>query len=130
VKVLAAVAAVPVALLLASIFCVEEVRVNKDQELPFAEVAKITGNAHLSNGYLFGDPYNGSDWDVTRVLVNVSVMEKDGSVRWSRDFSEATWITPLTTGRFAIKVTGPDEITRWTWKIKKAFGYRTPPKGN
>ncbi len=53
-----------------------------EEELPLAEVAKITGTANLSNGWLFGTPYNGSDWVVTRVIVNVAVFEKD-SVVWT-----------------------------------------------
>jgi hypothetical protein len=73
---------------------------HKEQELPSAEAAKVTGNAGLSYGLFSGKLYNGSDWVVTKVVVNVSAKEDDGTIRWSRDLSEAVTIRPLTTESF------------------------------
>ena len=70
----------------------------KEEELPHAAASKITGDADLSYGLFSGKLYNGSDWVVTRVIVSVSAKEEDGTIRWSRDFSEAVTIRPLTTG--------------------------------
>jgi hypothetical protein len=97
----------------------------KEQELPYAEASKITGEAGLSSYGLFsGKLYNGSDWTVTRVIVSVSAKEEDGTVRWSRDFSEALTIKPLTTVSFSVTVTGDQRIKEAPWNIKKVFGYK------
>lgn len=97
---------------------------DKEQELPHAEATKITGNASLSNGYFSGKLYNGSDWIVTRVVINVSAKEEDESVRWSRDFSENLTIKPLTTESFSFAVTGDHGIKDAPWGIKQVFGYK------
>jgi hypothetical protein len=96
----------------------------KEQELPYAEASKITGNAGLSYGLFSGKLYNGSDWTVTRVIVSVSAKEEDGTIRWSRDFSEALTIKPLTTESFSVRVAGEQGIKEAPWNIKKVFGYR------
>ncbi len=96
----------------------------KEEELPFAAASKITGNAGLSYGQFSGQLYNGSDWIVTRVIVSVSAKDEDGTVRWSRDFSEAVTIRPLTTEYFSITVAGGQGIKEAPWIIKKVFGYK------
>lgn len=96
----------------------------KEEELPFAAATKVTGNAGLSYGLFSGKLYNGSDWVVTRVIVSVSAKEEDGTVRWSRDFSEAVTIRPLTTESFSITVAGEQGIKEAPWNIKKVFGYK------
>jgi hypothetical protein len=96
----------------------------KEEELPYAEASKITGNAGLSYGLFSGKLYNGSGWVVTRVIVNISAKEKDGTVRWSRDFSEAVTIRPFTAGSFSITVTGEQGIKDAPWSIKNVFGYK------
>lgn len=97
----------------------------KEQELPYGTSIKITGNAALSSYGLFsGKLYTGSDWVVTRVIVNVSAKEEDGTVRWSRDFSEAVTIRPLTTESFSITVAGGEGIKETPWSMKRVFGYK------
>lgn len=96
----------------------------KEQELPYAEASKITGSAGLSYGSFSGKLYNGSDWTVTRVIVSVSAKEEDGTVRWSRDFSEALTIKPLTSMSFEVTVVGDQGIKEAPWNIKKVFGYK------
>jgi len=58
------------------------------------------------------------------VIVNVSAKEEDGTVRWSRDFSAAVTIRPLSTGYFSITVTDEQGIKEAPWSIKKVFGYK------
>ena len=68
---------------------------HEEQELPNTAAKQVTGNAGLSSSGTFsGKLYNGSDWVVTRVILNVSANEEDGTVRWSRDFSDAVTIRP------------------------------------
>ena len=97
---------------------------HKEDQLPYPASSKITGNASLSYGVFSGELYNGSDWVVTRVLVNVSAKEDDGTVRWSRDFSETVTIKPLTTESFSITVTGGEGVKETPWTIKEVFGYK------
>lgn len=96
----------------------------KEKELPFVSSDKITGNASLGEDYFSGKIYNGSDWIVTRVIVRVSAIESDGTVRWSRDFSAPVTINPLTTEPFSVMVSGSQGIKKWSWDIIKVFGYK------
>lgn len=96
----------------------------KEEELPYAAASKITGDAGLSYGLFSGKLYNDSDWVVTRVIVSVSAKEEDGTIRWSRDFSEAVTIRPLTTGYLSVTVSGDEGIKEAPWSIKKVFGYK------
>lgn len=96
----------------------------KERELPYETSSKITGNASLAYGSFSGRLYNGSDWVVTRVVIRVSAKEKDGTVRWTRDFSEIVTIKPLTTESFSISVTGDEGITKAPWNIEKIFGHK------
>ena len=97
----------------------------EEEELPPNEAAKITGNAGLSYGNLFsGKIYNGSSWVVRRIVVNISAKEKDGTIRWSRDFAESVPIAPLSTSSFSISVTGGKGVQDAPWSIIKVHGYR------
>ena len=83
----------------------------KEELFPTEVSSMITGNAQInsSSKWLEGELYNGSDWVVTRVIINVSVVQKnDGTVLKSRDFSEALTIKPLTVKSFSIKVLGKE----------------------
>jgi len=96
----------------------------EEQELPSAQASKITGNASLEYGRFSGKLYNGSDWVVTKVVIGVAAIEKDGTTRWSRDFSATVTITPLSTESFSILVSGEEGIRDAPWTIKKAFGHQ------
>jgi hypothetical protein len=97
---------------------------HKEQELPCGEAIKVTGNAGHSYGYFSGKLYNGSDWIITRVIVSICAKEHDGSIRWSRDFSENLTIKPLSTESFSVALSGDEGIKDITWSIKKVFGYK------
>jgi len=98
----------------------------KGEELPYAEARKVNARGEVSHGAFFGELYNGSDWAVTRLILNLSLKEQDGSVRWSRDYSKAVTITPLTWGEFTIVIGGEDEMKNTDWTINniKMFGYK------
>jgi len=100
-------------------------KTRKEEELPPEEASKITGNAVLSYGSLFsGKIYNGSAWVVSKVIVNISAKEKDGTIRWSRDFAEPVTILSLSTGTISISVTDGNGIQDAPWSMKKVYGYR------
>ena len=97
----------------------------KRSERPFSdsEKVKITGNASLGYGSFSGKIYNGSELVVTRVVINVTAKEEDGSVRWNRDFSESVLIKPLETEAFSVVVAGDHGIEDAPWYIKEIYGY-------
>jgi hypothetical protein len=98
---------------------------HKEQELPYGEASKITGNAGLQYETLFsGTLYNGSSWVVTRVIIEVSAKEANGTVRWTRDFSTTVTIEPLRTGEFAFQVPGAYGLKEAPWSVVKVFGYK------
>lgn len=98
----------------------------EERQLPLEEQRKITGNAGLSSytsGFA-GKIYNGSDWTVTRVIINVTGEEKDGSIRWQRDYSERVFIAPLSTSVISFDLTGSKGLSKAPWIIKKVFGHK------
>ena len=100
-------------------------KVRKEEELPPEEADKITGNAGLAYGSLFsGKIYNGSSWVVSRIVVNISAKEKDGTIRWSRDFAAPVTIPSLSTGTISISVTDGKGIQDAPWSMVKVYGYR------
>ena len=92
------------------------------QQLPDVEVKKITGNAKIEYRKFGGRLYNGSNWRVTRIVVTLTAKEKDGSVRWARDYSENVTLPPLTTEDFSIEIIGDEGIGEANWVVKEAFG--------
>jgi hypothetical protein len=101
-----------------------DTRDKPEKPLPLAERSKITGNASLSYGSFSGKIYNGSSWTITRIVINVTAKEEDGSVRWSRDLSDNVKISPLETGHFSVIVTGDHGIKKAPWTIKEIYGYQ------
>lgn len=100
-----------------------DIKEQPEQILPYAERAKVTGNAGLSYGSFSGKIYNGSTWTITRIVVNVTAKEQDGTVRWTRDFSDDVKISPLETGHFSVTVTGDEGVKDAPWNIKEIYGY-------
>lgn len=98
----------------------------KEQDLPGFEARKITGNASLKQQYgtFSGDLYNGSDWTVSKVVINVSAKEHDGKFRWSRDFSVPVEIKPLSTSSFSVIVHNCQGIGEAPWSMRTVSGHR------
>jgi hypothetical protein len=92
--------------------------------LPPDQQARITGNASLSFGSFSGKIHNGSDWTVTGLTFRVVAKEKDGSVRWDRNFKESINVDPLTTASFSVSVTGDEGCASHEWSIHEALGYK------
>ena len=89
---------------------------------PSAQKIKVTGNARLRNGSFFGELYNGSNWTIKEVLFLVTVIEKNGSIRWARKFKDQLVILPLTTESFTVKVIGDENIGYFEWRILEIWG--------
>ena len=95
---------------------------HNERELPYEQASQITGTARLGHGAFSGQLYNGSDWTITRVVINISAKEDDETIRWSRDFSETLTVNPLTTESFSVAVAGDRGIQNAPWQIKHVFG--------
>jgi hypothetical protein len=94
-------------------------------ELPESELAKLAGNAGISEGRFRGKIYNGSNWRIERVYLVVAAKKRDGRVGWTREVSTTLDADPLDTGSFSLPVTGEEDIGSTDWKIERAFGYKS-----
>ena len=94
------------------------------KELPESAARKVTGNAAISFGYFSGKLYNGSNWTLTKAVVKVTAKEKNGSVRWVRDFAVPVAVSPLSTNSFSVSVTVGEGVASTSWSIERLYGYR------
>jgi hypothetical protein len=93
--------------------------------LPYSEKAKVTGNAGLTgHGFFKGDIYNGSNWHITKIRVEVIAKESDGKERWNREFEDDINLTPLTAGHLLIRVAGDEDVGSTEWNITGVWGYQ------
>ena len=65
-------------------------------------LAQLTGNAGFQYGTYKGMLYNGSAWQITQVTLRVTAKGADGSVRWTRDFTEDLEMKPRSTGSVTV----------------------------
>lgn len=97
--------------------------------LPIEQASKVTGNAGLQYNTLFiGTIYNGSDYELRNITVEITAKEKDGTVRWARKFVDRIYISPLTTGPLQISVGNGAEGADIEWAIVEVKGIA--PGGN
>ncbi|MBI2287145.1 MAG: hypothetical protein HYU79_06890 [Nitrosomonadales bacterium] len=84
--------------------------------------ANVTGTAGLSYGTLFqGNLYNGTNYYLRSIVINITAKEKDGKIRWSRQFSDDVFIKPLTTGSFQIEVVDA-KGAQLDWSVSEVKG--------
>lgn len=122
---------VPAVLLLAllTLFLYHEITYDKktaygtEQPLPVLEQSKVTGSAGLAYGTSFqGKLYNGSNYNLKKVVIAITAKEKNGTIRWVRQFEDDIFITPLKTGSFDVDVIG-SEGADLNWQIDEIEGY-------
>lgn len=91
--------------------------------LPMIEQSKVTGQAELAFGSSFrGKLYNGSNYNLQKVVITITAREKSGAIRWVRQFKDEFFITPLETGSFEVEVIGA-EGANLSWQIDRVEGY-------
>lgn len=61
----------------------DDVKRKKEKQLPLSVTGSITGNAGLNNGKFEGKLYNGSDWVITRMIINVTFFGEGGTIHKS-----------------------------------------------
>jgi len=103
----------------------DESTVNRSlKSIPYTELGKLTGRASLRSYGFSGSIYNGTAWTVKEITFRVTVKEKDGTVRWSREYTDKVSIAPKTSKDVYFGVTGAHEFGEWTWDITEARGTR------
>jgi hypothetical protein len=109
-----------------------------ESNIPFDNKSLISGNAGVDIiGYFSGSLYNGSKWAVNKIKFKVVAKDKNGGVRWTRDFvydfshGDVSQflvhhsLEPLTAESFSVYA-GDTNVTSCDWYIVEAWGY--PPK--
>jgi hypothetical protein len=96
---------------------------DQSTDLPSNEAAKVTGNGALTGyGWFSGKVYNGSSWTVTGLVISVSAKERDGSVRWTREFNVRVSAQPLSTGSLNVEVVDDNGVGSTDWAIVRVRG--------
>lgn len=106
----------------------------QDKKLPATDLSQITGNLspeydNLTNKYsLAGQIYNGTDVDISDIVIEVVVMKSDGSVDFTKKF-RSTGAHPLSFGFPSLQTTEYvkidldfkiDSSTKWSWSVVEA----------
>jgi len=96
------------------------------QTIPRSLTAKINGRVGpgSSRGYFSGDVYNGTQWTVRELRLELTVHTKDGE-SWVRSFHIDTTINSYKTSTIVFDVADRREVERFTWALVEARGY--PP---
>ena len=99
-------------------------------ELPLEAIVKIEGNASISNiGYIECDIYNGSDYTITELYVQITVNDELGNEEINRVYMlSPTYRTigglPLKNSKFQTDLGFKLNGKKWSWAIMKAKGFR------
>lgn len=96
---------------------------NRNKELPYEELRYIEGKALFAPfGKFVVDLYNGSIWEVKKVIIRIIAKSTGGDVIWDRDFLESvSYLPPLHHTRITI-FTGEEIPPKFDWTIAKAWG--------
>jgi hypothetical protein len=94
------------------------------KDLPASELAKITGNAEITlYGWIHFHPYNGSEWRVEEIQVEVTVRENDTVVLQRRYNLSGNALYPFNSGEFIADLgfkLNPGQT--WSFRIISAKG--------
>jgi len=97
-------------------------------EMLSEDLDDIVGTGQISSMYktFSGRIYNGcSDWAVKKMIVRITVEERDKTIRWSRDFNMPIDLLPLSVKTFTLDVDDVDNIGLYQWNIVKVWGYKS-----
>lgn len=104
----------------------------KIQELSSEAINELDVRGGIQGGFLGikfkGHIYNGSDWTLCNMIINIVVKRKDGTIRWDRKYKISrfevpyTWISPLSTGNFEVRISDYEESDSFEWHIVSVKG--------
>ncbi|MCL5773134.1 MAG: hypothetical protein M1536_01980 [Firmicutes bacterium] len=97
----------------------------QDEELPRSEIFKLAGQSQIIDNSLRCNIYNGSDWMVNEVTVEIIVKNSDGSNVLSRKYrlNRYNYCEPLKSVEFYANVGFTLERGQtWSWQIVGAKG--------
>jgi hypothetical protein len=108
--------------------------------LPHEEIEKVKGKASISSSpfepnAFKAELYNGSGWAITSIKVRIILREKNGTVRWDREFTASRdameaylskdsymgW-SPQSTGTFKAKINDYANFGDFSWLIVEITG--------
>lgn len=101
--------------------------------IPASELVKLEGRGSIEGSSFIVSAYNGSDWIVTHIDINLTVKENDGSVRFLRKYQ--VWCTrpqnrglTMTASQYSCDLgeyLGSYYYTpKFEWRILSAYGYK------
>lgn len=104
----------------------------KTRELPSEAISKLEVRGVIQGGFLGiklkGHIYNGSDWTLYNMIIRIVVERKDGTIRWDRKYKISsfevpyTWVSPLSTGNFEVRISDYEESDSFEWHIVSVKG--------
>lgn len=97
--------------------------------IPASESSKLEASGRISGSSFIADIYNGTDWVITNLEIQLTVKNRDGSTRFSRRYR--IWCTkagnrgePLTSSSYSCDLGGYYEPVKFEWSILSANGFR------
>lgn len=87
-----------------------------------ADRANIVGKGGFEFDSFRGQFYNGTDWTVSEVTLEITVLESDQSLRWSRRIKTQVSISPYSSGSFAVDVSDCEAVGSFKWRLVSAVG--------
>jgi hypothetical protein len=99
---------------------------NKIETLPINDLSEVTGGeAKYDNGRFNIVLYNGSDWHISEVKFEISVKEKDKSIRWTHEYKISNIsLSPLSTELYTVRVIDEKDYGAFNWRLIQARGYQ------
>jgi len=91
-----------------------------------SDLSAISRRAGLEGDAFAGIIYNGSQWTLTELTVDVVAKELNGKVRWERQFTAFVDIKPLSVGHFNVPMMETEHLQDTTWNITGARGFPPP----
>jgi hypothetical protein len=104
-----------------------ESKSREPEKLPYEERKKVTGKASINEslGRFTAEIYNGSSYNIQRFVFNITLKEKDGTIRWERRFEGMPLILmPLSSGNVNISISDCKNYGNFEWRIDEIYGYK------
>jgi hypothetical protein len=101
----------------------------KSEAIPTNEMEKIIYKTkNIGSGYFEAEVYNGSDWNITEIKVNILAKYRDGTIIWKRDYityvKDISYIPPNKSGMIKAQLFDADNIPSFEYRIKEVMGWK------
>lgn len=93
----------------------------EELEMTADELGALSVETRMINGTLLGQLHNGGKTPLTRVVFTVEAHDPDGTLRWTRNFSEGLFVKPMSSERFMIGIEKAVELGEVDCAVTRAF---------